>query len=329
MSRASSKGETADSGHSGDMGKLPVLCLAGPTGAGKTALAIRLAQELGGEIINADSRQVYADFPILTAQPDAEELAQAPHHLYGCLATSEHLDVQKWLDKAIPKAREIADRGRLPLFVGGTGMYFERLLRGIADVPEIDRDLHDRLEARARDEGSRVLHEELRGLDPDLAARLHPNDRQRVVRGLEVALGTGRPLSVWQREAHKQALCEGALLVVDTKLPVLEPTLAARIDKMLANGAVEEAKAAWWRCPDEEAPGWSGIGCREMCQYLLGHLSLEEARELWVKNTRAYAKRQITWFRGRPYATWIGASDLAAALAAHMAFWAQRQTPAP
>lgn len=325
MSEGSSREKESAAGKEKTAEKLRVLCLAGPTGAGKTALAIRLANELDGEIVNADSRQVYADFPVLTAQPDRAELAKACHHLYGYLATSDRIDVQKWLSKAVAKAREIAERGRLPVFVGGTGMYFERLLRGIADVPDIPKDLHDRLEERVKREGSPALHMELETLDPELAASLHPNDRQRIVRGLEVALGTGRPLTLWQRQGHTQALCEGALLVVDTKLGVLEPRLAARIDKMIALGGIEEARTAWQRCPDEKAPGWSGIGCREMCQFILGRLSVEEARELWVKNTRAYAKRQITWFRGRPYATWIGADDPAAALAAHKAFWAGRK----
>ena len=305
--------------------RLPVLCLAGPTGAGKTALAIRLAEELDGEIVNADSRQVYADFPILTAQPDQSELEAAPHHLYGFLATGEPMDVQKWMALAVARARDIAARGKLPLFVGGTGMYFERLLHGIAQVPAIPRELHDRLEERADREGSPTLHRELQNLDPELALRLHPNDRQRIVRGLEVALGTDRPLTRWHREAHALVLCEGALLVVDTALAALEPRLAARIDAMLARGAVEEARKAWKRCPNRKAPGWSGIGCREMCQFLQGDLTLEEARELWVKNTRAYAKRQITWFRGRAGTSWIGADDLAGALEAHKAFWSGKE----
>lgn len=301
-------------------GKRRVLCLAGPTGAGKTALAIRLAKELGCEIINADSRQVYADFPIITAQPDAAELQQAVHHLYGYLPCQAATDVQSWMDRAVTCMDEIAGRGHLPLLVGGTGLYFQHLLHGIADIPAVDASLHEHLEAEARKEGSPAMHERLSRLDPVLARRLHPNDRQRIVRGLEVALGTDHVLSWWHANAHREPVCEGPLLVVNTPLQALEPRLALRIDKMLAAGALEEGRLAWEKCPDPGAPGWSGIGCQEVAAYLQNSLSLSEARELWYKRTRAYAKRQITWFRGRREAVWIAADDAAAALAAWQAF---------
>ena len=296
--------------------KRRVLCLAGPTGAGKTALAIRLANTLGCEIVNADSRQVYEDFPIITAQPDATEKAQAPHHLYGFLATVRAIDVQAWMDMALQKVDEILERGRIPLLVGGTGMYFERLLHGIADIPAVDQNLHRELEAMVQTKGSPALHAMLEEKDPVLFTRLHPNDRQRIVRGLEVAMGTGHPLSWWQQNAHKSPSCEGPLLVVNTRLSELEPRLAARMDKMLAMGALDEAKKAYALCQDAKAPGWSGIGCRELYAHLCGSLNLSEARDLWLKNTRAYAKRQITWFRGRHEAIWLGADDLEAALRA-------------
>lgn len=294
--------------------KRRVLCLAGPTGAGKTALAIRLATTLGCEIVNADSRQVYADFPIITAQPSAEEQAQASHHLYGFLSTEATIDVQSWMDLALGTIDNILARGRIPLLVGGTGMYFERLLHGIADIPAIDSSLHARLEDMVAREGAPALHALLQERDPVLARRLHPNDRQRIVRGLEVAMGTAHPLSWWQQHAHRAPSCEGPLLVVNTSLARLEPGLAARIDKMLAHGALDEAKRALARCQNPKAPGWSGIGCRELFAFLAGSLDLAAARELWLKNTRAYAKRQITWFRGRAEAVWIGADDLDAAL---------------
>lgn len=299
---------------------LPVLCLAGPTGAGKTALALQLAERLGGEVVNCDSRQLYRDFPVITAQPSPEERAVCPHHLYGWLETERAMDVATWIGLAVAKAGEIVSRGHVPLLVGGTGMYFQHLLHGIAQVPAVAPELHAALTARLRSEGSPALHAELAAKDPELAGRLHPNDGQRVVRGLEVAMGTEHPLTWWHKNAAGSAPCRGPLLVVNTPLAELEPALARRIDLMLKAGALDEARRAWSLCPDERAPGWSGIGCQEVCQHLLGRMGLDETKSLWLKNTRAYAKRQITWFRGRPEAVWIGAGDLDGALAAWRAF---------
>ncbi len=293
---------------------LPVLCLAGPTGAGKTALALKLAAKLQGEVINCDSRQLYRDFPIITAQPSTEEQSHCPHHLYGWLETDKTMDVATWIGLAREKILEVRGRNHVPLLVGGTGMYFQHLLRGIAQVPPVDPALHQELLARLRSEGAPALHEELGKADPDLAARLHPNDGQRIVRGLEVALGTEHILSWWHVHAAGDPVCRGPLLCVNTPIKELEPRLARRIDIMIAMGAVEEAEKAWAGCPREEAPGWSGIGCRELCLYLLKKLSLEEAKLLWLKNTRAYAKRQITWFRGRREALFIANDDVQACL---------------
>ena len=297
-----------------------VLCLAGPTGAGKTALAIQLARALDGEIVNADSRQLYADFPIITAQPSAEEQHQCPHHLYGCLATEQVMDVHTWTRLALDKVQAIRSRGHTPLLVGGTGMYFHILLHGIADIPAIPSALHEELLFRVVREGSAALHEELSRRDPVLAGRLHPNDRQRIVRGLEVALGTEHPLSWWQEHAAQAPLCAGPLLVIDTPLKDLEPRLLRRIDQMLALGALDEGKRAWERCPNPSAPGWSGIGCREICAHVQGQADLAQTRELWMKNTRAYAKRQITWFRGRRETVWLRSEDKDGALRCWDAF---------
>ncbi len=294
---------------------LPVLCLAGPTGAGKTALALELAKTLHAEVVNADSRQVYADFPLITAQPDASERAVCPHHLYGWLATEESLDVQRWITRALACATDIRARGKLPLLVGGTGMYFHSLLHGIAAIPPVDPAIHEALRARLAAEGPAGLHAELKALDPELAARLHPNDSQRIVRGLEVCQSSGRPLSWWHANAQGQPACAGPLLAVRTPLPELEPGLRARIDGMIERGALDEGRRALARCPDGSAPGWSGIGCREVRDFLLGRLSLDEAKAVWFQRTRAYAKRQITWFRGRSETVWLDPDDSRTALA--------------
>ncbi len=290
-----------------------VICLAGPTGSGKTALALRLARELDCEIINADSRQVYADFPLITAQPSPEERARCPHHLYGFLPTGQKISAGRWAAMAAAVAREITARGRVPLLVGGTGLYFQALLRGMAEIPPVAPEVTRRLELRLRAHGPEGLHAELARVDPAYAARIHPRDRQRILRALEVLEGTGRPFSWWHAHAMAAPPCAGPLLVLDVTLDWLAPRLARRLDAMLAAGALDEARAARTRCPGSAGgvrlPGWSGIGCAELLAHLEGEISLEDCRARWLANTRAYAKRQLTWFRARPEAVFLPPED--------------------
>ncbi len=278
---------------------LPVICLAGPTGCGKTAAAIELAQALDAEIVNADSRQVYADFPCITAQPSAEERAACPHHLYGFLPTEARISAGRWAEMAADAVRRLHERGKRALLVGGTGLYFQTLLRGIADIPPVAPEISARWTQRLAEEGPERLHAELGRLDPAYAARIHPHDRQRIVRALEVQDATGKPFSWWHEHAMSAPLCAGPLFSLAPTLDWLEPRLARRIDLMLAEGALEEARAARRRNDDLAAPGWSGIGCAEVLAHLRGELSLADCRALWLRHTRAYAKRQLTWFRGR------------------------------
>ena len=278
---------------------LPVICLAGPTGCGKTAAAIELAQALDAEIVNADSRQVYADFPCITAQPSAEERAACPHHLYGFLPTEARISAGRWAEMAADAVRRLHERGKRALLVGGTGLYCQTLLRGIADIPPVAPEISARWTQRLAEEGPERLHAELGRLDPAYAARIHPHDRQRIVRALEVQDATGKPFSWWHEHAMSAPLCAGPLFSLAPTLDWLEPRLARRIDLMLAEGALEEARAARRRNDDPAAPGWSGIGCAEVLAHLRGELSLADCRALWLRHTRAYAKRQLTWFRGR------------------------------
>lgn len=286
-----------------------VICLAGPTGSGKTALALQLARELDCEIINADSRQVYADFPLITAQPSPEERAVCPHHLYGFLPTGRKISAGRWAARAAAVAREVTARGRVPLLVGGTGLYFQALLRGMAQIPPVAPEVTRRLELRLHACGPERLHAELARADPAYAARIHPRDRQRILRALEVLEGTGRPFSWWHAHAMAAPPCAGPLLVLDVTLDWLAPRLVRRLDAMLAAGALDEARAARVRCPGSvgglRQPGWSGIGCAELLAHLEGEISLEECRDRWLANTRAYAKRQLTWFRARPEAIFL------------------------
>lgn len=301
----------------------PVICLAGPTGAGKTAAALCLAEALHGEVINADSRQVYADFPLITAQPSPEERARCAHHLYGFLPATQKISAGQWAAQAAAKARELLARGRTPLLVGGTGLYFQALLRGIAQIPPVDPAIGIRLERRLELEGAPALHAELAAADPGYAARIHPHDRQRIVRALEVLQGTGRPFSWWHAHAMSPPLCRGPLLVLNADLNWLEPRLARRLDGMLAAGALEEARRAREHCDDPTAPGWSGIGAAEALAYLQGRISLEQCRSLWLRNTRAYAKRQLTWFRAQAEALFLPPDDPSAALTQARRHWAR------
>lgn len=293
---------------------LSVICLAGPTGCGKTAAAIELAHALDAEIVNADSRQVYADFPCITAQPSAEERAACPHHLYGFLPTEARISAGRWADMAVETVRRLRDAGKRALLVGGTGLYFQTLLRGIADIPPVAPEISARWMERLAAEGPEPLHAELGRRDPSYAARIHPHDRQRIVRALEVLDATGKAFSWWHEHAMSPPRCAGPLYYLAPTLDWLEPRLARRIDQMLAEGALDEARAARRRNDDPAAPGWSGIGCAEVLAHLRGELSLEDCRTLWLRHTRAYAKRQLTWFRGRREAVAVPPGETASLL---------------
>lgn len=286
---------------------IPVICLAGPTGAGKTALAIELASRLGAEVVNADSRQLYADFPVITAQPGEAEQAGIPHHLYGILATSEKTTAGQWASQAAALAADIANRGKIPILVGGTGLYFQAILRGIAKIPDPDPKIVTGLEQRFASEGGQDLFHELTILDPEYAKRCHPNNRQRLLRALAVCQSTGKSFTWWHKNAMPAPLCSGPLLFLDHPLDQLTKRLDARIDAMLAAGAVEEARLAWKKCQEPDAPGWSGIGCAELLAWLRGQMEFGLCRSQWLTNTRAYAKRQLTWFHGQAEAIGLDA----------------------
>lgn len=292
-----------------------VLCVVGPTAAGKTGAGVALARALGGEVLNFDSRQVYEDFPIITAQPSAEERAACPHLLYGFLPTSRSLGAAAYADLLLETMAEVRGRGALPVLVGGTGLYLKALLQPLAPIPPIPEKVRRRVLEACERLGPPGLHRELATVDPALAARLHPNDRQRIMRGLEVYEGTGKPLSCWHAETAEVRDIRALKIGVGMPLPELTPRLFARIDVMLAAGALDEGRAAMERNADPDAPGWSGIGCAEVLAHLRGELDLEECKRLWGRNTRAYAKRQLTWFRADPDVAWFRPGEHEAMLA--------------
>lgn len=288
----------------------PLICLMGPTGAGKTAAALALAEDHPLTVINADSRQVYRDFPIITAQPTAQEQAVCPHRLFGCLPTQEALGAGEYARLARQCIAEEQAKGRRVALVGGTGLYFRSLLHGIAAIPPVPEAVQTAWRDRCAAEGSVALHSVLQQVDPPTAARLHPNDKQRICRALEVHEATGKPLSWWHARPVEEPAFPALCLSLELPLAELEPRLGRRIDLMLEAGALEEAEAALAGCDDPSAPGWSGIGCRELYAHLREGLSLTDCKDLWMRNTRAYAKRQLTWFRAEKNLTRLAPQDI-------------------
>ncbi len=293
-----------------------LLCLVGPTAAGKSAVALTIAHELekhgcNAAIINADSRQIYTDFPRITAQPSKEEQSLFPHLLYGYLPTTEKSTAAAWAQRAAQTIQSCHAQSMVPILTGGTGFYFRALLSGLAEIPPVPQAISAQLKEEARKHGAPAMHGKLASIDPVMANRLHPNDTQRILRALEVWESTGKTLSAWQQEKTVPFLPPMPTLTlgIGPNIQEIRSRSLPRIHTMLQNGALEEARQAWATCPDPAAPGWSGIGCAELLAYMQGTLSLENAVALWDANTKAYAKRQLTWFRADANTAWFHAQE--------------------
>ena len=277
------------------------ILIAGPTASGKSALAVALAERVGGAVVNADSMQVYAELSILTARPGDADLARAPHALYGHVPATEPYSVGRWLEDAGREIVAAQSAERVPIVVGGTGLYFEALLNGLSPVPPIPPAIRARWRAQAQRLGPERLHAELAGSDPAMAARLRPSDPQRLTRALEVLEATGRSLAVWQAEvgapvvARDQALC----LVLAPERATLYARCEARFDDMLAAGALAEAEALMAQKLPPSLPAMRATGLRELMAHLRGELTLAQATEAAKAETRRYAKRQETWIKSR------------------------------
>lgn len=279
-----------------------VALIAGPTASGKSALALALAESTGGVVINADSAQIYRDLPILSAAPTAEERARAEHRLYAIRDGAEPCSAADWAGLVKAVIAEVHSSGRLPILVGGTGLYIRTLLDGIAPVPSIQKGVRERVRAQ----GLETNRSELERLDPAAAARLNPGDTARIGRALEVVLSTGRPLADWQsrREGgigHKIALRP---LILLPPRDWLYERCNSRFEEMVRAGAIEEVKALLARNLDPSLPVMRAIGVREIAAFLVCEVDRDEMVRRGQQTTRNYAKRQYTWFAHQPPAEW-------------------------
>ncbi len=285
--------------------KIPVLAVAGPTASGKTALAVALAKELDGEVVSADSMQVYREMQIGTARPNEEEMEGVPHHMLGFLPPAESFSVADYVERAAACIREIHARGKLPIVAGGTGLYIRSLLRGIrfSQMPE-DEALRRELEAQSEQDPV-ALWETLRELDPEAAAAIHPNNRKRVIRAVEVCRVTGVPFSVQSKQAAEgDSPYRYALVCLGFHdRQKLYDRINRRVDVMMEQGLLEEAEGFLRSHPGGTAV--QAIGYKELAPYFRKECPLETAVENIRRETRRYAKRQLTWFRREEEAHWL------------------------
>ncbi|MZR32065.1 tRNA (adenosine(37)-N6)-dimethylallyltransferase MiaA [Sneathiella sp. DP05] len=278
------------------------ILLAGPTASGKSALAIAIAEEFDGVIINADSMQVYDGLRVLTARPSAEEEARAPHRLYGVLDPTDYCNAARWRDMALAEIERVRADGKLPIVVGGTGLYFDILTKGIADIPPISDAVRDRLRDLHKREGNAVIHKMLAAKDPDMAARLNEGDSQRLLRALEVVEETGVPLGDWQKRSPSGAILQGPRLwlALTPDRAWLYERCDRRLDWMVAEGgALEEVKSLMKRNLDPALPVMKALGVPELMAVLNGTMERDMALARIKMLTRRYAKRQLTWVRNK------------------------------
>jgi tRNA dimethylallyltransferase len=281
-----------------------LLVVAGPTASGKTALAVALARRLGGEIVNADSQQVYRGLDVGTAKPTAAERALVPHHLLDVVEPGEGMDAARWAALADAAIADIAGRGRLPIVAGGTGLYLRALLHGVVAAPGRDPALRARLEAEAAALGRPALHARLAAIDPEAAARIRENDLVRIVRALEIAAGGRRPSELYAEHAFQPDRYAATILALDPPRAELHARIDARVREMFAGGLLDEARALVARCGGALPPK-APIGYAEAALCVTGALALEEAiRRVQVAHRR-YARRQVIWLRKERGVEWI------------------------
>lgn len=295
----------------------------GPTASGKTRLAIELAKRLDGDIVNADAMQVYADLNVLTARPDAGELAEAHHLMFGYVDAQARYSVGSWMTEAARNIAAIRAAGRTPVIVGGTGMYLQALIEGLADVPAIPEDVREEIRSFVNSD-PQLAWSRLSENDPEAAARIRPQDRQRVARALEVIVAHGRTLGSYYGEAAAPPLRSGEWTGI-ALTPRREATYAridARVDAMMKSGALEEARALWERRIAPDAPVMRAHGMPGFSDYFAGSATLEQAVERCKRDTRRYAKRQMTWIAHQfPFWPRVPSEDINVRARVAVTFW--------
>jgi tRNA dimethylallyltransferase len=293
---------------SGSQGWSKAVLIAGPTASGKSALALELAQESGGVVINTDSMQVYRDLHILTARPTPAEEARVPHRLYGHVDAAVNFSAGAWVTDAAKVLTEARAHKLQPIFVGGSGLYFKALTRGLSAVPPIPVEVRESVRARLARDGVEALHAELAKCDPASAERLKPRDRARIARALEVVEATGRTLPDWHREGLPPLLPPGefSALFLAPERDQLYARIDTRFDAMLDAGALEEVAALAARRLDPLLPAMKAHGVPALLRLLRGEITCQQAAEAGRADTRHYAKRQFTWFRHQlPEFAWV------------------------
>jgi tRNA dimethylallyltransferase len=298
-----------------------IVLIAGPTASGKSALALELAEQHGGVIVNADSMQVYRDLRIITARPNSDEERRLPHRLYGHIDAAENFSVGRWCEEAAAVLAEVRRNAGAAIVVGGTGLYFNAFTRGLAAVPPIPADIREAVRARLASDGVAALHAELKWRDPAAAARLMPGDRARITRALEVVLATGRSLLDWH-EQNKPASLDPARAVKIFLAPErddLRRRIDARFDAMMAAGALDEVRMLAARKLAPGLPAMKAHGVPWLVRHLDGEITLDQAVEEAKRDTRRYTKRQGTWFRNQlPDFAWVEPRYALAAVAAQL-----------
>lgn len=284
-------------------GPIRALIIGGPTASGKSALAVDLAEEFDGTVINADSMQVYRELDIITARPDPEDLKRAPHRLYGFLSAAEACSAALWREHALAEIHQAAEAGRVPILCGGTGLYLHALTHGLSEMPEISAGVRADARALHAEIGGAALRQKLAQGDPELAARLHDGDSQRLIRAWEVLQETGQPLSVWQQRPAEPP--KGIAFFTITLLPErasLYRSCDGRFEKMLDRGAIGEVEALMALDLDPALPAMKALGVPQIIEFIEGKIPREECVRISQRDTRRYAKRQMTWFRNQVHA---------------------------
>ncbi len=289
--------------------KLPLLVLVGPTAVGKTAISVEVAKRLGAEIISGDSMQVYRGMDIGTAKITPEEMQGVPHHLINIRDPDEPFSVAEFQERVDGLIRAIHGRGRLPMLVGGTGLYVRAVVQQYTFTEmEADHELRRRLAQLEEEHGAGCLHRRLRQVDPEAAARLHPNDLRRIIRALEVYEQTGVPISQTQRAREAGRRYDDLFIGLTMDRELLYRRINQRVDKMLRLGWIDEVLRLLKRYPPD-LKAMEAIGYRELVWHCRGLLTLEEAAALIKRNTRRFAKRQFTWFRREEQIIWLDLTE--------------------